>query len=176
MSHSVHSISLPCVILSPRAWSGRSDIWHLPLQKEHTLFSCSGWSLLGKMIMNELANGWLHVYGQRTEGEIDGDRRHIKTMKHDPYNEVNQNSVDDLLQTPNFRNRLSLIEGGTSLRQCLSGLFKDTVMTWDRRRRGKGCCVTQRMRLNGCGVCIGWLMMVTCPSLIICYQDQEFSG
>lgn len=65
-------------------------------------------------------------YQRRTGGEIYGNPRHIKTMKHDPYNEVNQNSVVDLLQTPNFRNRLVLLEGGTSLRQCLSGLFKDT--------------------------------------------------
>lgn len=90
------------------------------------------------MIMNELANGWLHVFGQRTGGEIDGDPRHIKTMKHDPYNEVNQNSVDDLLQTPNFRNRLSLIEGGTSL--PFVSVCPDSDDTGQKKERERMLC------------------------------------
>lgn len=42
--------------------------------------------------------------------------------------------------------------------------FKDTE--WHRTGGGGTDDVSQRMRLNGCGVCIGWLMMVTCPDVI----------
>lgn len=59
--------------------------------------------------MNELANGWLSViYLKERERErrIEerGRRREVPTshLKHDPNNEVNQNTVDDLLQTPNL--------------------------------------------------------------------------
>lgn len=55
------------------------------------------------MIMNELADECLMVYLWNVSGPTQRPTTHTHLMmKHDPYNEVNQNSVDDLLQTPNL--------------------------------------------------------------------------
>lgn len=56
------------------------------------------------MIMNELADECLMVYCWNVSGPTQRPttHTHLMLMKHDPYNEVNQNSVDDLLQTPNL--------------------------------------------------------------------------